>query len=149
TLSGGTWTPADLPAGGLSPPAASNVVLRLVSCPAAGSCAVAGTYNDTSGHRQGLLASLAGGTWTPGSAPPAALAPGPFTAPGVLFSSLSCPAAGSCAAVGSYVDSADQQDALIATLANGTWSASTAPLSGLSPPLNFRAPFMARLGSVS
>jgi hypothetical protein len=66
-----------------------------------------------------------------------------------LFSSLSCPAAGSCAAVGSYLDSSDQEDVLIATLANGTWSVSTAPLSGLNPPLNFRAPFMARLTSVS
>lgn len=149
TLSAGTWTAADLPVSGLSPPPAPSVTLRLVSCPVAGSCAATGVYTDTSGHRQGLLASLAGGTWTAVTAPTSGLAPGPFTNPGVLFSSLSCPAAGSCAAVGSYVDSSDQTDTLIATLANGSWSASTAPLSGLSPPLNTKAPDMARLDAVS
>jgi hypothetical protein len=62
TLSADTWTAADLPVSGLNPPPAPSVTLRLVSCPVTGSCAAAGVYTDTSGHRQGLLASLAGGT---------------------------------------------------------------------------------------
>ena len=149
TLSGGTWTAIAMPVSGLNPPAASNVVLRFVSCPAAGSCAAAGFYTDTSGHRQGLLASLADGTWTAVTAPTSGLNPGPWTNPVLLFTSLSCPAVGSCSAVGSYVDVSQQTDAVIATLAGGTWSASTAPLSGLNPPPNTSATGLARLDAVS
>jgi hypothetical protein len=149
TLSGGTWTATAMPVSGLNPPAASNVVLRFVSCPVAGSCAAAGFYTDTSGHRQGLLASLADGTWTAVTAPTSGLNPGPWTNPGLLFTSLSCPAAGSCSAVGSYIDASQQTDAVIATLAGGTWSASTAPLSGLNPPPNTSAIGIARLDAVS
>ena len=149
TLSGGTWTAIAVPVSGLSPPAASNVVLRFVSCPVAGSCAAAGFYTDTSGHRQGLLANLADGTWTAVTAPTSGLNPGPWTNPGLLFTSLSCPATGSCTAVGSYIDVSDQTDAVIATLAGGTWSAGTAPLSGLNPPPNTRAIAIARLDAVS
>src|SRR4029077_12206994 len=98
--------------------------------PVTGSCAAAGSYNDTSGHRQGLLASLANGTWTGGTAPTSALNPGPWTIPALAFDSLSCPAAGSCFAVGSYLAVPDKQDGLIATLAGGTWSDATAPVSG-------------------
>jgi hypothetical protein len=125
------------------------VVLRFVSCPAAGSCAAAGFYTDTSGRRQGLLASLAGGTWTAVTAPTSGLNPGPWTNPGVLFTSLSCPAAGSCSAVGGYVAVPDKADALIATLADGAWSAVTAPLSGLNPPASSNAVNLAHLGAVS
>jgi len=103
TLSGGTWTAATVPAGGLDPAAAAQVVLHQVSCPAVGSCAVTGGYVDSSGHRQGLLASLADGTWTAVTAPTSALSPGPWTDPAPSFSSLSCAAAGSCVAVGYYL----------------------------------------------
>jgi len=149
TLSGGTWTATAVPVSGLNPPAASNVVLRFVSCPAAGSCAAAGFYTDTSGHRQGLLASLADGTWTAVTAPTSGLNPGPWTNPGLLFTSLSCPAAGSCFAVGGYVAVPDKADALIATLAGGAWSAVTAPLTGLNPPASSNAVNLARLDAVS
>jgi hypothetical protein len=90
TLSAGTWTAGDLPVSGLSPPAASNVGLRLVSCPVTGSCAAAGVYTDTSGHRQGLLASLAGGTWTAVTAPTSGLAPAHL--PTRVCCSRRCPA---------------------------------------------------------
>jgi hypothetical protein len=150
TLSGGTWTAAGLPVSGLNPPAAaSSVILRLVSCPVAGSCAAAGVYTDTSGHRQGLLASLTDGTWTAATAPTSGLDPGPWTDPAPTFTSLACAAAGSCFAVGSYLAVPDRQDGLIATLANGTWSAATAPVSGLSPPPNPNAPDSMNLNAVS
>jgi hypothetical protein len=149
TLSGGTWTATAVPVSGLNPPAASDIVLRLVSCPVAGSCAAAGFYSDTSGHRQGLLASLVAGTWTAVTAPTSGLNPGPWTNPALLFTSLSCPAEGSCSAVGSYVAVPNKTDAVIATLASGTWSAITAPVSGLNPPPNPAATNMARLDAVS
>jgi hypothetical protein len=149
TLSGGTWTAADLPVTGLSPAAASNVILGLVSCPVTGSCAAAGSYNDTSGHRQGLLASLANGTWTAVTAPTSALNPGPWTSPALGFNSLSCPAAGSCFAAGSYLAVPDKQDGLIATLANGTWSDITAPVNGLNPPAGTSTGDSVNLNAVS
>jgi hypothetical protein len=149
TLSAGAWTATAVPVSGLIPAAASQVVLHQVSCPVTGSCAATGGYVDSSGHRQGLLASLANGTWTVTTAPTSSLNPGPWTSPALTFTSLSCPAAGSCFAVGSYIAVPDRQDGLIATLAGGTWSAVTAPVSGLSPPPNLNAPDIMNLNAVS
>jgi hypothetical protein len=72
--------------------------------------------------------------------PPASTFLGPFNDG---FSGLSCPAPGSCVAVGSYVSftshivpgqytpSDGKFEGLIETLKGGTWTASTAPTSGL------------------
>jgi hypothetical protein len=149
TLSGGIWTATAVPVGGLDPAASAQVVLHQVACPAAGSCAATGGYVDTSGHRQGLLASLTDGTWTVTTAPTSGLNPGPWTSPALTFSSLSCPAAGSCFAVGYYLGVPDKQDGLIATLANGTWSAVTAPVSGLNPPAGSNTADIVNLNAVS
>ena len=149
TLSAGAWTATTVPVSGLNPAAASQVVLHQVSCPVTGSCAATGGYVDTSGHRQGLLASLAGGTWTVTTAPTSGLNPGPWTNPAPTFTSLSCPAAGSCVAVGSYLAVPDKQDGLVATLANGTWSDTTAPVSGLNPPAGTNAADIVNLNAVS
>jgi hypothetical protein len=46
---------------------------------------------------------------------------------------VSCPAKGSCVAVGDYEDTSDNLHALTETLANGTWTAATLPPGGLSP----------------
>ena len=56
------------------------------------------------------------------------------------FSGISCPAAGSCTAVGAYQDASGQSAAtgiehgLLASLSGGTWTATTAPTAGLEPP---------------
>jgi hypothetical protein len=149
TLSADTWTATAVPVSGLNPVAASQVVLHQVSCPVTGSCAATGAYVDTSGHRQGLLASLASGTWTVTTAPTFSLNPGPWTNPAPTFTSLSCPAAGSCFAVGFYLAVPDKQDGLIATLANGTWSDTTAPVNGLNPPPGANAVDIVGLNAVS
>jgi Putative Ig domain len=45
--------------------------------------------------------------------------------PDAVLHSVACGAAGSCAAVGRYSDAAAQRRAMVASLANGTWSAAT------------------------
>jgi hypothetical protein len=52
---------------------------------------------------------------------------------GVLagLAGVSCPAAGSCVAVGDYEDAAGSQPGLIETLTAGTWTATNSPTTGL------------------
>ena len=73
TLSKGTWTAADapLPANGTgsSIAFAQNNGASALACPAIGSCVAAAGYTDASGHLQGVLETLSGGTWTATEAP--------------------------------------------------------------------------------
>ena len=100
TLSGGTWTAAraPLPANAGS---GQGGDLQAVTCLAAGSCTTVGSYTDTSGNGQAMIDTLSGGTWTAAEAAPAANA---VSSPYSFLSSVDCPAAGSCTAVGTYVD---------------------------------------------
>ncbi len=149
TLSSGAWTATTVPVSGLNPAAASDVVLHAVSCPAAGSCVATGNYVDSAGARQGLLATLADGTWTAVTVPMAELSPAPAGNPLLTLSSLSCPAAGSCTAVGFYQDTTGHEDGLIVSLTDGTWSAAAAPVDGLSPPPRTGSGSIVHLNSVS
>jgi hypothetical protein len=128
TLANGSWTAQTAPA--IS--GAQTTRLFGVSCPASGSCVAVGEYEDTSDDWHGLTETLADGTWTAATLPPGGLSPalGPFL---VLYA-VSCPAVGSCVAVGTYEDAALARFGVIATLAGGAWSALTAPEGGLNPP---------------
>ena len=132
TLSNDTWTAATVPTSGLGS-AAADVIIRTVSCPASDSCVATGSYVDSSLHHQALIATLAAGTWSAITAPVSGLSPAPALNPLMSLSSLSCPGAGSCFVVGSYQDALGQQDGLIESLTGGTWTAATAPTTGLSP----------------
>jgi hypothetical protein len=138
TQAAGTWTLANAPL----PPGASatqEAYLLHASCPAVGSCAAVGEYLDGGGHFQGLILTQSGGAWSATEAPlPDA---GPTSAGGLL--SVSCPAAGSCMAVGEYDDAAGNLTSLVESIANGTVTPSAPPLpsdavtSGTSPaPVN-------------
>jgi hypothetical protein len=92
-----------------------------VSCAAAGSCAAGGDYRDGSNNTQAFVVTEAGGRWgtaieVPGTA---ALNTGGFAE----FSSVSCAAAGSCAAGGSYIDDSRpfHVHAFVVTEARGRW----------------------------
>jgi myo-inositol catabolism protein IolC len=90
-----------------------------VSCAVAGSCAAGGYYLDGSGHDQAFVVSEKNGVWgkaveVPGSA--------------VLnlggqaeVYSVSCAAAGSCAAGGYYFDGLDQSQAFVVSEKKGVW----------------------------
>ena len=135
TLSGGTWTAATAPVSGLSPAAATAPVdnLGAISCPAAGSCVATASYHDASGDQFGLIETLSNGTWTAATAPLSGFSPAAGTDPSVTMGGQSCPSAGYCVAVGSYMDTSGNQQGLIETLSNGTWTAAALPLSALNP----------------
>ena len=131
TMSGGTWTAGTAPLNGLNSATNPNVYFYALSCPSATECVAVGSYADTSGNTQGLIETMSGGTWTASTAPLNGLNPAPTTNPLIVLTSLSCPATGTCIAVGTYNDT-NGQAGLIETMSNGSWTASTAPLSGLS-----------------
>ena len=124
TLSGGTWTPVAVPLPADATPGSSTSFIS-VSCPATGACVAAASYFDTSGSEQGLIETSAGTTWAATEAPlPANAGPDPNAALG----GVTCPAPGSCVAVGSYTDATGAQEGVVDTLSAGTWSATEAPL---------------------
>src|SRR6266571_8932837 len=89
-----------------------------VSCAAAGGCAAGGQYR-AFGHEQAFVVSEAGGRWrraieVPGTA---ALNTGGDAA----IESVSCAAAGSCAAGGFYRDGSGHQQAFVVSEADGRW----------------------------
>jgi len=128
TLSNGSWSALRAPTAGLNPaPSASPGGLRALSCPAAGWCVAVGYYNDQAGNNEGQIDTLANGSWTAKTAP--AISGAKLTR---LFA-VSCPARGSCVAVGDYEDASGDTHGLTETLANGTWTAATLPPGGLSP----------------
>src|ERR1700678_3200928 len=73
----------------------------------------------------GIVPVDGAGVWTAVEAP----LPARANATGyVVLGSVTCPAAGSCVAVGAYFDATDTQQGFIEPLSGGTCSASPAPL---------------------
>jgi hypothetical protein len=131
SLSGGTWTATEPPA-----PAGAAIGfdagLYGVSCPTSDACVAVGGYGDQHGIGQAMTETLTNGTWTPAEAP----LPGPPLGPQDMAAllSVSCPAPGSCVAVGYYGQEGDFS-ALIETLSSGIWTPATAPLPPGQPDL--------------
>jgi hypothetical protein len=126
SLSDGVWTAVAAP---LPPNALSNSGANVtsVTCVAAGSCVAVGGYSAKEGQVSGLVETLSGGVWTPEqvSSP---------NFPLVLFTAVSCPAAGSCVAVGEGGDSIGESVGVIGTLSDGSWAVtSTADSMGIPP----------------
>jgi hypothetical protein len=109
TQSGRTWRSAVVipppdpePGSGFVGPAVPT--LRTVSCGAAGDCAAVGYYYGSDLTTHALLVDQQGGTWGAGidvQLPPDA-ATAALEATGGFLSSVACPSAGNCAAVGTY-----------------------------------------------
>ena len=132
TLSGGTWTPteAPVPANAGANPFLDQNALDAVNCPMAGSCVAVGMYSNKSGDMEVIIETLASGRWIPTALPlPVKSSSSSFGFDD--FYAVTCPAVGSCVAVGTYT-AQYQSQALIATLAGGTWKLTTAPV-----PVNF------------
>ena len=96
-----------------------------VVCPSSTECVVAGTYDDTSGYRQGLLVTGSPGSWQSAKAPLPANA---AADPEVQLPSVACSSASACVAAGSYIDSAGHEDGLVLKGAGTSWTATEAPL---------------------
>ena len=126
SLSGGTWTAAQTPLPANADTNQYSLVLR-ITCESDGSCEAAGDYLDSAGHLQGLLETLSDGTWSPTEV----LLPADATSnPNAVLDAVTCASSTSCAAAGTYEDSAGNTNGVLETLSDGSWSASEAPLPG-------------------
>ena len=115
----GRWRKAIRVPGTAGLNAGGNAQTLSVSCAAKGSCAAGGEYTDGSGHPQGFVVTEVNGRWrkaveVPGTA---ALNAGG----GAETATVSCAAAGSCAAGGDYTDGSGHHQAFVVTEVNGRW----------------------------
>jgi hypothetical protein len=131
TLSGGRWHPVKPPRPDDAATSAS-ALLNGVSCPAPGTCVAAGWYINKSGHLEGYIDTLSGGTWAAATAPlPKDAAPeGYSTTATTALATVACTGVGACVAPGEYRNVHGQTRVLIDTLSGGTWTAAAAPLPG-------------------
>jgi hypothetical protein len=126
TLSGGTWTATEAPVPTDVPPGSYTVTFGPMACSAAGSCVVFGNYKATGPVTRLFIDTLSDGAWTSIDAPVPSNAYS-STDGSVEPVALTCPAVGSCVAVGHYSYDADDQAGLIESLSNGSWTATEAP----------------------
>jgi hypothetical protein len=115
----GTWgTAIKVPGSGILN-AAGDANISSVSCGAAGNCAAGGGYTDSAGHFQAFAVSETNGTWGTAIEVPGT---GALNVGGLArVTSVSCTAAGNCAAVGTYHDSAGHAQAFVVGETNGHW----------------------------
>jgi len=123
TETGGKWSTgveAKLPASAVDA-GAGGVVLSSISCASAGNCTAVGQYRVDAGTFQGLLLTETHGTWAAGvEAVLPANARSSYQS--VNLTSVSCPSAGNCSAVGSYSDSSPSFQGLLLSETAGTWA---------------------------
>ena len=107
-----------------------DATLRAVSCKRATTCSAVGTYQDNNpvGPRsEGFVANEVNGVWR--RAKEVALPKSNFD-PFVSLNQLSCSSAGTCVAVGSFIDANDITQALVVQELNGVWHSAQA----IAPP---------------
>ncbi|HTX00802.1 MAG TPA: hypothetical protein VMD59_18620, partial [Acidimicrobiales bacterium] len=129
TDSSGTWSAieAPLPANaGTSP----NAELETLACPSSTSCAAAGTYQDSSHVTHTVVETDASGSWSAIEDP---LPSGASSAQSSVVTSVACPSATACLAVGYYLDSSSVERPLLLTDSSGSWSAAEAPYPSGAP----------------
>jgi hypothetical protein len=118
----GTWSAAStvpsLPANAASNPE-DRMRMSGISCISAGDCTAVGDYTDSSGDTEGFLWTETAGAWGTGveAIPPANAASNTH----VEFSSLSCPSAGNCTAVGDYTDNSSDTEGFMLSETSGVW----------------------------
>jgi PASTA domain-containing protein/List-Bact-rpt repeat protein len=103
----------------------SAVSIGSVSCSSAGDCSAVGSYVDSSGNNEGLLLTQSAGSWAAGvEATLPANAATIFQA--VALTSVSCPSAGTCSTVGTYLVSTGSNSlasqGLLVTETSGRWT---------------------------
>ena len=119
TETNGTWGNAIEVPGTATLNTGGSAQVESVSCGAAGDCAAGGYYTDGSGHDQAFVVSETNGTWGD-----AVEVPGTATlnsGGSALVFSLSCAAAGDCAAGGYYTDGSAHDQAFVVSETNGSW----------------------------
>jgi hypothetical protein len=123
---GASWaaTATPLPAQAASSPATTFPALACQQ----GTCVAVGSYTDTAGSRQGLIVSGRGSSLTATTAPlPKGSAPAQGS-PGARLTSVACPSAAACVAVGEYTDTSGDAQTLLLTGAGSAWTTARAPV---------------------
>ena len=123
TLANGAWhsSVAPVPKGAAS---LGTEQLTGVACRVAGACVAVG-YVGNDQKSQGVIETLAGGTWTAATAPLPANAA--RTGQSAGLTAVSCPTAGYCVASGGYIDNTGHGQALIESTVRITTAASAPP----------------------
>ena len=124
TETSGTWRAQVVP---LPRDAGADPKVRLsaVSCSSVGWCAAVGSFVDNSGTVQALVLTESAGRWTSVQGPlPHATGKNPEPSLGMV----ACPTNGSCAALGSYVDSTGFGAPLVLAEAAGVWKVVSLPV---------------------
>jgi hypothetical protein len=101
-----------------------------VACPGTGVCVAVGAYDawiKPNTVVEALIDTLSNGTWTAIQPP---LPANTQTVPPIAseLDSVSCPAVGTCVAVGRYTNTDLEPQGLIDTLSHGAWTQKTAPM---------------------
>ena len=98
--------------------------IQAIDCASARFCVAVGYYNTSLGQ-EGLILTKSGGKWQATQAP---IPAGAFHNPEVRLTSVSCPSAGNCLAVGRYLLANDAAAVgLLLTDSAGSWKARRAP----------------------
>lgn len=125
---GTTWTNATI-VPGLDALNSNATSLEGLDCAAAGECVIAGRYADASASwtYEGFVAVQSNGFWGNATAIPglATLRAGSTNTQDPSVRSVSCPAAGECAVVGSYVDNSGAKQVFVIEQNAGNWGTAT------------------------
>jgi len=114
--SSGSWSsPKTLPLPSNAASSGSST-LSAIACPTSSTCFAVGSYEDSSGARQGLIESYSSSAW---SASELTLPADTFSNPAVVLDAISCTSSTSCIAVGSY----DGETPMIVQVSGGTFGA--------------------------
>jgi len=128
--SSGSWSPgvkAPLPQNAA---ANTRVTLGSVSCAWPRDCTAVGVYTDNPFNTRGLLLNRSSGAWSTWIKEPLPL-DAHADYPAVSLSSVSCPSAGDCTAVGHYSDSSGDEQGLLVSRRAMVWPAGLeAPVPG-------------------
>jgi hypothetical protein len=114
----GTWGRAAKVTGLAALNTGGGATILSVSCVSAGNCAAGGYYATSAGDEEPFVVTQTDGTWGKAAEIPGI---GTLNYQQAPLNALSCGSAGNCAAVGSYIDSAGNVQAWLATEVNGAW----------------------------
>ena len=121
----GTWGVVTAPQPADAVRAGGDAVLDAVACPSAAGCVVTG-QTAVPGGAAALLDVESAGSWHNVTVPLPADASA--TAPDASLSAVTCAAAGTCVAVGSYASTKGEQQALLVVESSGVWADVVVPL---------------------
>jgi hypothetical protein len=121
---GTSWTATRAPLPGTAA-ASPDVSLLAVTCQTAASCVAVGQYTASSGSSYGLILTGDGSSWTGSAAP---LPSDARKRPAARLTSVVCPSADECTAVGSYTDQYGNEQGMVVTGSGRSWTAVRAAL---------------------